>query len=96
MSRGEPSIALVVWASLGMMARPMTDEKAKAVARSIVGEAFRESPRDDAIIGRVYRIPDRNLYVVVVMVEGNKFRVGFPLEELTETPTRAASRHGSS
>ena len=67
-----------------MMARRMTDEKAKAVARSFVEEALRKSPRDDAIIDRVYQIPDRNLFVVVVVVEGNKFRVGFPFGELKE------------
>ncbi len=82
-SRGYPSITLVGWASFGMMARPMNDEKAKTMAQSLVEEALRESSRDDATINRVYLIPDRDLYVVIVVVEGNKFRVSFPFAELT-------------
>ncbi len=74
------------------MARHMTDENAKAVARSFVEEALRESPRDNATIDRVYLIPDRNLYVVVVVVEGNKFRVGFPFEELKENSEKGRQK----
>ena len=70
----------------------MTDEKAKAVVRSFVEEALQELPRDDATIDRVYLIPDRNLYVVVVVVEGNKFRVSFPLQELTENSEKARQK----
>ncbi len=70
----------------------MTDENAKAVARSFVEEALRESPRDNATIDRVYLIPDRNLYVVVVVVEGNKFRVGFPFEELKENSEKGRQK----
>ena len=88
-SRGYPSITLVGWASFGMMARTMTDENAKAVVRSFVEEALQESRRDDAIIDRVYQIPDRHLYVAVVVVEGNKFRVNFPFEELTRKPDKS-------
>jgi len=72
-----------------MMARTMTDENAKAVVRSFVEEALQESRRDDAIIDRVYQIPDRHLYVAVVVVEGNKFRVNFPFEELTRKPDKS-------
>lgn len=70
----------------------MTDERAKTVARSFVEEALQESRRDDATIDRVYLIPDRNLYVVVVMVEGNKFRINFPFEEVTESQGKARQK----
>ena len=75
-----------------MMARPMTDEKAKTMARSFVEEALQESSRDDATIDRVYLIPDRKLYVVVVVVRDNKFRVSFPFQELTENQGEACQK----
>ena len=60
----------------------MTDEQAKTLARALVEETLREAGRKDVAIHRVYLIPERKLYVVV-MIFGQTLRVGFQVEELT-------------
>jgi len=51
----------------------MTDEQAKILARALVEETLRKAGRKDVTIHRVYLIPDRKLYVVV-MIFGQTLR----------------------